>query len=77
MESELLLKQAGVYETTIFTPNGPAGIFALYLLPGAQTLPRAFLNEFVNVSVANNGQGSELRLIGSVFRARLGYLGCS
>jgi len=51
VESELLLKQAGVYEATIFTPNGPAGIFALYLLPGAQTLPRAFLNEFVNCFV--------------------------
>ncbi|KAJ7029716.1 putative aquaporin 2 [Mycena alexandri] len=29
-----------------FTPNGPAGIFGLYLLPGSN-LGQAFLNEFV------------------------------
>lgn len=32
-----------------YTPNGPPGIFALYLLPG-QTLGRVFLNEWVSVS---------------------------
>ena len=31
-----------------FTPNGLPGIFVPYLLP-EQTLPRAFMNEFVNV----------------------------
>lgn len=31
----------------MFTPNGPPGIFALYLLPG-QEIGWAFLNEFVN-----------------------------
>ena len=48
---ELALLSAGetVYDETIFTPNGPAGIFALYLLPG-QEIGWAFLNEFVNVS---------------------------
>jgi glycerol uptake facilitator-like aquaporin len=46
---ELALLSAGetVYDETIFTPNGPAGIFALYLLPG-QKVGWAFLNEFVN-----------------------------
>ena len=38
-----------VFASTQFTPNGPPGIFAFYLLPG-QTLARVFLNEFVNVS---------------------------
>lgn len=49
--AELELKAAGaaVFAETQFTPSGPAGIFAFYLLPG-QTLPRVFLNEFVNVS---------------------------
>ncbi|KAF8232708.1 aquaporin-like protein [Tricholoma matsutake] len=41
-----ILTQAGTLEATQFTPSGPAGAFALYLLPG-QTLGRAFLNEFV------------------------------
>ena len=38
-----------VFAATQFTPNGPPGIFAFYLLPG-QTLARVFLNESVNVS---------------------------
>ena len=33
----------------MFTPNGPAGIFALYVSPTAN-LGRVFLNEFVCVS---------------------------
>ncbi|PPQ66558.1 hypothetical protein CVT24_007123 [Panaeolus cyanescens] len=51
-EAEAVLMAAGpeVYNATLFTPNGPAGIFALYLLPG-QTLPQVFLNEFVNCFV--------------------------
>jgi len=50
--AELELKAAGaaVFAATQFTPNGPAGIFAFYLLPG-QTLPRVFLNEFVNCTI--------------------------
>ena len=32
----------------MFTPSGPAGIFAFYLPPG-QKIGYAFLNEFVNV----------------------------
>lgn len=41
--------QPAEYAAIQFTPNGPAGIFAFYVLPG-QTLARIFLNEFVNVS---------------------------
>ena len=50
-EAQALLIAAGpeVFAATQFTPNGPPGIFAFYLLPG-QTLARVFLNEFVNVS---------------------------
>nr|B0DAC6.2 RecName: Full=Aquaporin Lacbi1:387054 [Laccaria bicolor S238N-H82] len=47
-ECTLGLIKAKAYDTTMFTPNGPAGIFALYLVPGAQSVPRALLNEFVN-----------------------------
>ena len=36
------------FAATQFTPNGLPGIFVPYLLP-EQTLPRAFMNEFVNV----------------------------
>jgi hypothetical protein len=49
-EAEELLKAAGpaAFAATQFTPNGPPGIFAPYLLPG-QTISRVFMNEFVNV----------------------------
>lgn len=47
--AEGVLAAAGTLDATLFTPNGPAGCFALYLLPG-QTLPRAFVAEFVTVS---------------------------
>lgn len=47
-ECEAVLTAAGKLDAIQFTPNGPAGIFALYLLPG-QSLGRVFLNEFVNV----------------------------
>ncbi|KAF8802053.1 aquaporin-like protein [Phlegmacium glaucopus] len=52
VDAEELLMAAGpaVYAATQFTPNGPAGIFGLYMLPG-QTLARAFLNEFVNCTL--------------------------
>ncbi|GLB40442.1 putative MIP aquaporin (TC 1.A.8) family protein [Lyophyllum shimeji] len=46
VQCEAILQSAGKLEALQFTPNGPAGIFGLYLLPG-QTLPRVFLNEFV------------------------------
>ena len=48
-EAKLLGMGPAVFAATQFTPNGPPGIFAFYLLPG-QTLARVFLNEFVNVS---------------------------
>ena len=48
-EAKLLGLGPAVFASTQFTPTGPPGIFAFYLLPG-QTLARVFLNEFVNVS---------------------------
>jgi glycerol uptake facilitator-like aquaporin len=49
-DAETLLRAAGAYAATQFTPNGPAGIFVPYLSPG-QTLHRAFMNEFVNCTI--------------------------
>ncbi|KAF9484372.1 aquaporin-like protein [Pholiota conissans] len=40
----------GTLEAILFTPNGPAGAFGNYMLPG-QTLGRAFMNEFMNCAV--------------------------
>ncbi|KAF5327448.1 hypothetical protein D9619_004228 [Psilocybe cf. subviscida] len=40
----------GALQSVLFTPNGPAGAFGNYLLPG-QTMPRVFMNEFVNCTV--------------------------
>ncbi|KAM5543170.1 hypothetical protein V8D89_003044 [Ganoderma adspersum] len=40
------LSAAGTLESTLFTPSGPAGVFAIYLAPGT-SLWRVFLNEFV------------------------------
>ncbi|TBU30208.1 aquaporin-like protein [Dichomitus squalens] len=40
------LKAAGVYESEMFTPDGPGGIFGLYVTPGSN-LGYVFLNEFV------------------------------
>ena len=48
-EAALLSMGPEVFAVTQFSPNGPPGIFAFYLLPG-QTIARVFLNEFVNVS---------------------------
>ncbi|KIK70107.1 hypothetical protein GYMLUDRAFT_150949 [Collybiopsis luxurians FD-317 M1] len=45
-KSELALASANMLESTLFTPNGPAGAFGLYVLPGLN-LGRVFLNEFV------------------------------
>ncbi|KAF8896382.1 putative aquaporin 2 [Infundibulicybe gibba] len=44
--SEEALTAAGMLDAIQYTPNGPAGIFALYLAPG-QTLGRVFFTEFV------------------------------
>jgi len=45
-EATAILAEAGTLQALEFTPNGPAGAFALYVLPG-QSLGRVFLNEFV------------------------------
>ena len=43
-----VLEAAGTLEAVMFTPNGPAGVFALYAPTGA-SLGRIFLNEFICV----------------------------
>jgi len=48
--AEGVLEQAGMLSAVQFTPNGPAGAFGNYLLPG-QTLPRVFMNEFFNCTL--------------------------
>ncbi|KAJ3861123.1 putative aquaporin 2 [Lentinula novae-zelandiae] len=45
-ESELVLAAAGTLDATLFTPQGPAGAFGLYVIPGLN-LGGVFLNEFV------------------------------
>ncbi|KAJ4481054.1 putative aquaporin 2 [Lentinula aciculospora] len=45
-EGELVLAAAGTLESTLFTPQGPAGAFGLYVIPGLN-LGGVFLNEFV------------------------------
>ncbi|KAF5381997.1 hypothetical protein D9615_004329 [Tricholomella constricta] len=45
-ECTAILKAAGKFDALNFTPNGLAGVFGMYLLPG-QSLGLAFLNEFV------------------------------
>jgi len=45
-ECTAILNAAGKFDALNYTPNGLAGIFGFYLLPG-QTLGLAFLNEFV------------------------------
>ena len=47
-ETETALIAKGVFDTVNFTPQGPAGIFALYVIPGSK-LGQVFLNEFVCV----------------------------
>ncbi len=42
------LAAAGKLDALMFTPSGPAGVFAVYAAPGAN-LGRIFLNEFVCV----------------------------
>ncbi|KDR76192.1 hypothetical protein GALMADRAFT_247439 [Galerina marginata CBS 339.88] len=48
--AEGALTAAGELSALQFTPNGPAGAFGNYLLPG-QTLGRVFMNEFVNCTL--------------------------
>ncbi|KAG6842291.1 hypothetical protein C0991_010579 [Blastosporella zonata] len=45
-ECTAILTAAGKFEALQYTPNGLAGVFAFYMLPG-QTLGLAFVNEFV------------------------------
>lgn len=45
-EAALEAAGPGILEATLFTPNGPAGAFGLYPLPGLH-LGRVFLNEFI------------------------------
>jgi hypothetical protein len=44
--AEKTLAEAGVWETVNFTPNGMAGVFAVYT---TNSLKHVFLNEFVCV----------------------------
>ncbi|KAI9566779.1 aquaporin-like protein [Boletus coccyginus] len=44
--AESVLVEKGLYNTTMFTPGGPGGIFALYVSPGTN-LQRVLLNEFM------------------------------
>ena len=46
------LKAVGKYDTVNFTPNGVAGIFALYAPAGAK-LNETFMNEFFVVNLAD------------------------
>lgn len=48
--AEAALAGAGALDAIQFTPQGPAGILALYVMPGSN-LGRVFLNEFVNDTV--------------------------
>ncbi|KAG6873949.1 hypothetical protein C0995_008988 [Termitomyces sp. Mi166 len=48
-ECTAILTKAGKFEALQYTPNGLAGIFGFYLLPG-QTKGLAFLNEFVSAT---------------------------
>lgn len=47
-EASEILAAAGKLDAVMFTANGPAGVFALYVPPGTN-LGRVFLNEFVCV----------------------------
>ncbi|KAI0743405.1 aquaporin-like protein [Daedaleopsis nitida] len=45
-DTEVALAKAGTLDSLLFTPNGPAGVFAIYVAPGT-SLGQVFLNEFV------------------------------
>lgn len=73
--SEEGLAHAGKLSSMQFTPNGPAGAFANFLLPG-QTLPRAFMNEFVNVCILSSFREiPRVDPLETVHPARYHYLG--
>ncbi|KIJ62804.1 hypothetical protein HYDPIDRAFT_93618 [Hydnomerulius pinastri MD-312] len=44
--AEGVLRDKGLYESMMFSPSGPAGAFALYVMPGTN-LHRVLMNEFV------------------------------
>ncbi|KAG7087156.1 hypothetical protein E1B28_013136 [Marasmius oreades] len=44
--AETALEEAGLLDSVLFTPNGPAGAFGLYVAPGSN-LGQVFLNEFI------------------------------
>ena len=46
----------------MFTPDGPAGIFALYVMPGTN-LHRVLLNEFVVVSISYSFPSSQFDIV--------------
>ena len=46
--AEGVLAEAGKLDAVNFTPNGPAGIFALYITPGSK-IGQVFVNELVCV----------------------------
>ncbi|TFK72882.1 aquaporin-like protein [Pluteus cervinus] len=46
VSAENTLTAAGTLESTLFSPTGPAGVFAFYL-PAGQTFARVFVNEWV------------------------------
>ena len=48
--AEGVLAEAGKLDAVNFTPNGPAGIFALYITPGSK-IGQVFVNELVCVSM--------------------------
>ncbi|KAH7908460.1 aquaporin-like protein [Hygrophoropsis aurantiaca] len=46
LATEEVLVAKGLYDTTMFTSSGPAGVFALFVAPGTN-LHRVLLNEFM------------------------------
>lgn len=44
--AEKVLIEKGLYDSTMFSSGGPAGVFGLYVAPGTN-LARVFMNEFV------------------------------
>ncbi|KAK1222065.1 hypothetical protein PQX77_015118 [Marasmius sp. AFHP31] len=48
--AEAALAQAGTLDAVLFTPNGPAGAFGLYVMPGSN-LGLVFMNEFITDTV--------------------------
>ena len=65
--AEEALRQSGTLDSVLFTPNGPAGVFALYVAPGTN-LGQVFLNEFVCVRVFHVPQRPVTDAIGALCR---------